>query len=222
MLKKVEDNQDYEKYFALTRPEMQLLIPKSSKKILEVGCGAGYFGSEVKAKIPCEYWGIEPFEEAAHAAAKSLDKVLNVSIDQAFKELPTNYFDCLVFNDVLEHLANPFDVLEKFHSILQDGAKIVSSIPNVRYAGNLKELLVNKDWEYKHEGGILDFTHLRFFTKKSIIRMFEQTGFKILSINGINPIPNYKFLPVNLLTLGLFNDSKYLQFSVLAEKSLKT
>ncbi|MBX3042203.1 MAG: class I SAM-dependent methyltransferase [Candidatus Kapabacteria bacterium] len=218
MLKKVENITDYEKYFALSRPEMLEYLPDVAERILEVGCGEGYFGNAVKSNFDCDYWGVEPFPEAAEKAKGKLDKVFNSGFDEAYSHLPKDYFNCVIFNDVLEHIANPFDTLEKLHRILPKGAKIVSSIPNVRYALNLYELLFKRDWEYKHEGGILDFTHLRFFTKKSIHRMFENSGYRILRINGINPIPNYKFIPFNIMTLGLFSDSKYLQYAVVAEK----
>jgi 2-polyprenyl-3-methyl-5-hydroxy-6-metoxy-1,4-benzoquinol methylase len=218
MLKKVEDNSDYETYFALSRPEMQVYVPKDAKRILEVGCGVGHFAKAVKSKIDCEYWGIEPYLPAAETAEHIVDKIFKSNFDEAYPQLPHNYFDCVIFNDVLEHLVNPFDTLEKLYKILPVGAKIISSVPNVRYAGNMLDLLIKRDWEYRHEGGILDFTHLRFFTRKSTIRMFENGGFRIKSIEGINPIPNYKFIPFNILTLGLFSDGKYLQYAVVAEK----
>jgi 2-polyprenyl-3-methyl-5-hydroxy-6-metoxy-1,4-benzoquinol methylase len=218
MLKKVNDADDFDTYFALSRPEMLKYIPKNSKRILEVGCGTGHFAKGVKNILNCEYWGIEPFPDAAGNSQNIIDKVINTNFDNAYPTLPVNYFDCIIFNDVLEHLVNPFDTLDKLYNILPSGASVITSIPNVRYAANLKKLLVDRDWEYLHEGGILDFTHLRFFTKKSIIRMFEQSNFKIKSIEGINKMPAHIFLPFNILTLGYFNDTQYLQFATIAVK----
>lgn len=221
MLKKVKSQGDYKNYFTSSRPEMLKFIPYNSRRILEVGCGEGNFGLSVKGKINCEYWGIEPFKDAAQTAKTKLDFVLNSNFDDAYDKLERNFFDCVVFNDVLEHFANPFDTLSKLFDIMPVGSSIIASIPNVRYAGNLYELLIKRDWEYKHEGGILDFTHLRFFTKKSTVRMFNQSGYEIIQIVGINPISIKKFLPINIITLGMFSDSRYLQFAVVAKKTIE-
>ena len=81
--------------------------------------------------------------------------------------LPDNNFDVVIFNDVLEHFENPWAVLENVKTKLNASGVVVASIPNVAYITNLVELILKKDWRYKPEGGILDKTHLRFFTKKS-------------------------------------------------------
>lgn len=86
----------------------------------------------------------------------------------------------------------------------------------MRYIHNLYELLVLKDWEYK-DWGILDSTHFRFFTRKSMKRMFEDAGYTLLYQKGINETDSKKFKILNFLTFGLLNDTKYLQFVNIAK-----
>jgi hypothetical protein len=92
----------------------------------------------------------------------------------------------------------------------------VSSIPNIRYFRNLFDIVIRGEFRYQ-EGGILDKTHLRFFTKKSIIEMFESLGYRIRQLEGINATPSWRVGLFNLATFGYFNDMKYVQFGVVAE-----
>jgi 2-polyprenyl-3-methyl-5-hydroxy-6-metoxy-1,4-benzoquinol methylase len=130
--------------------------------------------------------------------------------------LPEAYFDCVICNDVLEHLADPYSVLFALKEKLSDNGVVVFSLPNVRHLGNLKNLLVKKDWQYR-DAGILDATHLRFFTEKSIRRMFDDLGFELITLRGMNPIRSLKFILFNIFTLGLLSDARHLQFAGVAK-----
>ncbi len=114
-----------------------------------------------------EVWGVELSQQAAAEAQSKLDKVFVGSIEDGTLLLPEGFFDCVVFNDVLEHLVNPWAVLTSIKMFMQPDAYVVASIPNVRYFDNIKQLLKHKQWKYEDEG-ILDKTHLRFFTIESI------------------------------------------------------
>lgn len=207
-----------EEYYKCLRDEMLEFIPPNSKKILDIGCGEGNFGIALKNNLNSEVWGIEINENAGKIAQKYLDKVIISDVFDSLSVLPDNYFDCLVFNDSLEHLKNPYKLLREIGTKLSSNGVIISSIPNVRYIKNLFELLIKKDWKYRDEG-ILDFTHLRFFTKKSIIEMFESNGYEINRIRGINPFKKRLFFNLfNLITLGLFYDTQFLQYAVVAKK----
>ncbi len=92
------------------------------------------------------------------------------------------------------------------------GGHLVASIPNVRYFFNVVDLAVRGRWDYTEEG-ILDRTHLRFFTRSSMTRLLEECGFSVEAAIGINPTGSVKFRLVNLLTLGRWSDMKYLQFA---------
>ncbi len=199
-------------YYQQNRLEMLDFIPLNSKKILDIGCGEGNFSYILKEKLKAEVWGIEKNETAFNLARKKLDKVLLGDATLLLDLLDDNYFDCLVLNDILEHLVDPYNFLEKLKSKLSQNGVIVFSVPNVRYLLNLKNLLINKDWRYENEG-VLDKTHLRFFTKKSLINTFNQLNFNIIEIKGINPLNPWKFNIINFLFLGQLSDTKYLQFA---------
>jgi hypothetical protein len=97
-------------------------------------------------------------------------------------DLPaTEPFDCIVFNDVLEHMIDPWSVLATTRSLLSARGVVVASIPNIRHVSVLLPLLVRGRWSYM-EWGVLDRTHLRFFTRRSMISMFEGAGYRVTHI----------------------------------------
>jgi len=210
------DEQIKNAYFTNKRLEMISFIPCSCKVILDVGCGEGNFGSQLKNERRIIVWGIEPDEKASIKAKLVLDQVFTDRFEQAFPDLPKDFFDCIVFNDVLEHLNDPGTVLKSCLSLLHSNGYIVSSIPNVRYIGNLYELLVKKDWEYK-QGGILDQTHYRFFTQKSIKHLFKSCGYNVIRCEGINPTHSMKTKLLIWISLGHLSDIKFLQFATIAQ-----
>lgn len=206
-----------QEYYTQTRPEMMNFVPFGAKKVLDIGCGSALFSLQVKDRNNAEVWGIELDKEVAKVASVKIDRVLCGDAFSLLNELPDNYFDCIIFNDVLEHLDDPYSLLKQIKVKLSPNGVIVSSIPNVRFITNLYKLLIKKDWKYE-DSGILDNTHLRFFTQKSIIQMYEEAGYKIEKIEGINPIKNWKFELINILSLGFFADTRYLQFASIACK----
>ena len=199
-------------YFRNPRYEMIGFIPENAKKILDVGCGEGYFGYELKKRIKATIWGVELDRTAAESAREKLDNVVIGDISNIIYELPDNYFDCIIFNDILEHLIDPFTMLVEIQRKLTSTGVVVSSIPNIRYFDHVRRYLLKKEWKYE-DSGILDRMHLRFFAKKSIVDMFESTGYDILNICGINPTKSKNYRILNLLLLGGISDMKYLQFA---------
>ncbi|MCX6778936.1 MAG: class I SAM-dependent methyltransferase, partial [Candidatus Magasanikbacteria bacterium] len=187
-----------------------------AKKILDVGCGMGLFGEQLKKKLNAEVWGMELDNKSGLVAKEKINRVLIGDVFQLINDLPNTYFDCIVFNDILEHLADPFSLLSRIKEKLSTNGVIVCSIPNVRYFINLKNLLVQKQWKYE-DAGILDKTHLRFFTQKSIVDMFESLDYKIIKMEGINPINSWKFTLLNILSLRYLSDTEYLQFACVAK-----
>jgi 2-polyprenyl-3-methyl-5-hydroxy-6-metoxy-1,4-benzoquinol methylase len=219
---------DYESkstdYFTEARPEMLSFVPPNCRRLLDVGCGAGTFGASLKKNRQIEVWGVEPFASAAEVANDKLDHVITGSFESG-TNLPIGAFDCIVFNDVLEHMVEPERALRYAKLLLAPGGTILASIPNVRYFPVLWQLGIRGSWEYG-DCGVLDRTHLRFFTKSSILKMFENEGYRVRGVSGIKPyggVPNVSrclwrtFRVANLILFGNLTDLKFLQFAVVAE-----
>ena len=203
-------------YFGNTRPEMLDFVPKSARRILDVGCGNGAYGAALRHTMPgAEVWGVEPDADAQNAAAKVLDRVFAGFFDERLG-LDDEQFDAIVFNDSLEHFPDHVAPLRLAHRLLRPGGSLVASIPNVRYWPHLRRYLFGGEWRYE-SAGILDRTHLRFFTYRSIVRTLDETGFNLARIEGINPCWRGVRLAVsrNLLPSSM-RDVLYLQFAVTA------
>lgn len=203
-------------YYTESRPEIASLVPKGIKTILDIGTGQGYFLKLIKEQIGSETWGIELVTEMAEIAMKHSDKIITGKVEDVLSSIPDGYFDCITFNDVLEHTLEPGEILKMIKPKLSEKGIIMASIPNFRYLFNLYNLIFKGDWEYT-DAGILDSTHLRFFTQKSMKQMFEKAGYQLTNQIGINGIGSWKFKLFNLLTFGFFSDSKYLQFICIAK-----
>ena len=181
---------DQKDYYKQIRPEVAKFIPARIHTLLDVGCGEGAFLSFIKEKTGAETWGVEAVVSVASIAGTVVDHILAGKIEEVIHSLPDSYFDCITFNDVLEHLADPWIVLRNIRQKLSPGGVIIASIPNFRYATNLFEIIVCKELRYK-DAGILDVTHVRFFTKKSMRRMFEETGYVVVRQVGINKLNHW-------------------------------
>ncbi len=155
-----------------------LRLVGSNKKVIDFGCATGYLASLLKQK-GCSVTGVEINPEAAKVAEEHCERVIVadldfVSITEIFK---SEWFDVAIFGDVLEHLRNPWKVLGEAKSLLKTEGYIVASIPNIAH-GSVRLSLLKGDFHYD-EFGILDETHLRFFTRHSIQEMFQSTGYVI-------------------------------------------
>lgn len=205
-----------EDYYQGVRREMLQYVPAHAKKVLDVGCGEGNFGAVIKKERHAEVWGVEYELNRATVAATRLDKALGGDIGALLEQLPAGYFDVIICNDVLEHLTDPYTVLEGMKSKLASGGVIISSIPNIRYFRNFFDLLFRKNWDYA-DHGIMDFTHFRFFTINSIRKMYEDAGYEIVLHEPINPTKSIRPWPLIILSFGFFWDIRYLQFATVAK-----
>lgn len=131
-------------------------------------------------------------------------------------QLPDNYFDAIICNDVLEHQIDPYSVLGGLKNKLSRDGVFVRSIPNIRYFRNLFDFVFRKNWDYTKEG-IMDFTHFRFFTVNNIRKMYETLNFEMVKMEGIHSAKSLRPLLLNLFTFGSFSDIKYLQFVTVAK-----
>ncbi|WP_339757403.1 class I SAM-dependent methyltransferase [uncultured Winogradskyella sp.] len=203
-------------YYNFPRPEMLKLLQKTAKRVLDVGCGQGTFAVQIKDYNNAEVWGIEYMPEEGEVAKKVLDKIFIGAVEDYINELPDNFFDAIYFNDVLEHLAYPDDVLRDLKPKLVKNGLIISSIPNIRYFRVMKMLVADGNWDYA-DHGVMDKTHLRWFTKKSIRKMYEGLGYEVISNDGINPSKSLKPYLYNIPLFFTAMDMKYVQFATVAK-----
>ena len=191
---------------------MLQFLPDTAVRILDIGCSNGAFAASVKEQNKAEVWGIEYMPEEAEKARRKLDTVFSGPCEDFIDELPNDYFDAIYCNDVLEHLVDPYSVLDRLRSKLSDSGILISSIPNIRFHSVLIPLIFKKQFEYQ-SFGVMDRTHLRFFTKKSIRNMYENLGYEILVHRGINRTGSLRPILYNIPLLFLANDIRYPQFA---------
>src|ERR1700730_12448250 len=207
-----------EGYFYSTRPELIPLVPPTAVRILDVGCGEGSFARSLRAArtgSKLEIVGVEFCESAAEIAASAVDRLFVGDAEQVELRYE-NYFDCVVFADVLEHLIDPWRMLRRTRTLLQSNGTIIASIPNIQHWSVLANLM-RGHWEYS-EHGIMDNTHLRFFTKKSIRDLFTSTGFRLRTIFPLLSTTTRVKL-ARTVTLGLAIPFLTRQYLVVAERN---
>jgi 2-polyprenyl-3-methyl-5-hydroxy-6-metoxy-1,4-benzoquinol methylase len=177
-------------YHGNGRAELAQMFTNAPSLILDIGCGAGSNGALIKARFPgSKAWGIEMNRAAAELAAQRLDRVLVgrfEDFDLASEGMAPGTLDAVLLADVLEHMYNPWDVMVKLRRLLSPTGQLVLSIPNVRNL-HLMDDLSKGNWTYA-EAGLLDITHIRFFTRKEMLKFCEETGYRVIearnSIDG--------------------------------------
>ncbi len=187
MTGETDPKNDVAAYYRNSRPEVIALIPSEAKQVLDIGCGAGNLGRALKEARPgISVRGIEIMPGPAMKAMEVLDGVLNASAESA---MPDDWPapDCIVFADVLEHLVDPWGVLRTWAGRLLSGGHVIISVPNATHHTALGQLM-RGHWQYQKEG-VLDKTHLRFFTRESAIELVSQAGLKITRIERMLNCP---------------------------------
>lgn len=207
------------KYFSETRHELQKFYPPCDK-LLDVGCGRGVFSKEIKGIHKCVVHGVEYDQESAKEASIHLDKVYVGDITTLMPEIQNRFYDVIGCNDILEHLYDPYTLLQSLKDKMISNGVLIASIPNFLFIGSFLRIVLKRDFQYSHEG-ILDFTHVRFFTKKSVIRMFHEAGYEIISLHGINESRNKFWKLFNFITLKYFDDFSYLQYVITAKPIMR-
>ncbi len=158
-------------------------IPVSATKILEIGTGSGSLAAAVTQRnAAADYVGVEISPEYVELSRKRCDRVYLDNFEKPDYKLVQEIADkdCIVFSDVLEHFVDPWRVLEMLKSTMKPKARIIASIPNVQH-WSIQVRLNRGDWRYA-ESGLLDKTHVRFFTRETILELFETTGFRVIHL----------------------------------------
>jgi 2-polyprenyl-3-methyl-5-hydroxy-6-metoxy-1,4-benzoquinol methylase len=167
-------------------PDLLNLIPLEAKRVIEVGCSSGALAKAYRQANPnCEYWGTEIDPSYAEIARQHCNQVIIGNIEQMLEEIQTTQeaFDCWIFGDVLEHLYDPWRLLKRIaQDLLTPSGSVVACIPNMQH-WQMQFALNVGNLRYQ-DSGLLDRTHIRWFTRITIIEMFQQAGLQIDHIEG--------------------------------------
>lgn len=157
------------------------LVPLHCKRIIEVGSSSGVLAREYKKLNPdCHYTGIEIDPEYAALSKRFCDTVLHASIESLDETSFNSLFpsDCWIFADVLEHLVDPWSLLKRIRGCISDETSIVACLPNAQHWSI--QAKINCGRIVYEDSGLLDRTHLRWFSRLTIIDLFQSTGFRIV------------------------------------------
>jgi len=180
-------------------PDLLKLMPANARRVVEIGCSSGALAREYKKLNPdVHYTGIEIDPGYAQLAREHCDRVLDMNIETACAELLAGDLaaDCWVFGDVLEHLYDPWALLQKIREASAPGSSVVACIPNAQHWSVQARLSVG-DFRYE-DAGLFDRTHIRWFTLVTMLEMFTQAGWTVeAGVPRVFDEPQReKFLPV--------------------------
>ncbi|MCW4469152.1 class I SAM-dependent methyltransferase [Flavobacterium sp. MFBS3-15] len=211
-------------YYANVRHDLINLIESSKKglKVMEIGAAYGetlYFLKQ--GGIAAEAVGVDIFQDTNNPGNyKSLDRFIFGNIEDIDFPEYYGYFDLILLPDVLEHLVEPKKVLKKVHKYLAPEGELLVSMPNVRHYLAFKKIFLKGDFEYE-ESGLFDYTHMRFYCRKNMVRLLAGSAFKILYQES--SIKNYKGRSlakiVNIVTFGIFEEFFSVQYFLKAKKT---
>lgn len=172
-------------YFCGARAEFVDELPDDpNAEILEIGCGSGGTGRLAIAAGKCaRYRGVELCAQAAGVAAQYLHEVIHGDVERLELPWAQQSFDALIMSEVIEHLADPWAVLRRLHGLLKPGALVLAGSPNVAHYRVIL-MLLRGDWRVA-DSGVMDRTHLRWFTPKTYQRLFEDSGYAVEKVVGI-------------------------------------
>lgn len=163
----------------------------ADRKVLEVGCAAGAMSAVLSRHYGCRVTGVEYDSRAAEQARQYCEQVLEADLDAPDWAAPLRgkVFDTVLAADVLEHLRDPLACLRQLRTLLADDGRIVVSVPSIAHNGVLAALLSN-EFEYR-ETGLLDRTHIHFFTGPTLQRMLNEAGFRVLLADAVEAGPEH-------------------------------
>ena len=162
-----------------TRLDAIALLPSHLNRVIEIGCGTGSTLVELKRQGRCNWvGGVELADEPAQIASRCLDRFWKGNIETLVLNVDTASIDAILCLDVLEHLTDPWSTLERLTKFLRPGGIAVISVPNIRNYRVLEALMLQGRWDYRPTG-IMDRTHLRFFTLQTAIELVHGAGLTV-------------------------------------------
>lgn len=169
------------------RHDLLALVPATPRRVLSLGCGTGATELHLQ-QAGADVIGIDISADAVAIANGRISKAIVADIERdPLPELHPASFDLILCGDVLEHLRFTEHVLARLHGWLEDGGSLVLSVPNATHYTVIRELVFRRNWRYEN-GGLFDRGHYRLFTKKSLLRMLDECGFKIDTVTWIRPL----------------------------------
>lgn len=211
-------NEKTSEYFSRARTEIEPLLPKGKElplRALEIGCSEGHTLEWLKKTGRCNWTaGVEPYAEL-RTNPGSVDQFFKLDIEKTLPDLPPGSIDLMLCLDVLEHLVNPWETIRRLDPLLKPGGLWIISVPNIRNYHILVDLAFKGKFSYT-ESGILDRTHLRFFTRASVIELAESAGAKVTQQIGTETTRWQK----RLLTACGLGDLLAKQFILAAQKQI--
>ena len=190
-------------YYQELRIPMLSLVRGTPRRVLDLGCASGQTLAYMREHGAEYAVGIEYSPVAAALAqARGVGRIIVGDIEQLELDLEPGSFDLLIAGHVLEHLADPWKVLKRLKAFLKPGGQLISGLPNVRHQSVLFPLLLKGKWEYQ-PSGIMDWTHLRFFSRQTFHDLLERSGFTVEQI-----VPEFgpKSQIANSLSLNVFRN----------------
>ncbi len=188
-------------YYSRTRTWPSLFGIKGGAKILDVGCGKGNLGAYLQDNYDAKVTGLEIIENNFIAASSVLHSAHLGDIESMDIAALGSGFDYVIFSDSLEHMLEPQLVLKSVKALLAEDGCLLLSMPNVRNFRVTVPLLFSDQWEYQDEG-LLDRTHLRFFTCTSICSLLDLCGYRVEQVRCDLPTSS-KVGILNIATFGL-------------------
>ena len=177
-----------EHYFAGARRDYIGELPRDANAhILEIGCGNGDTGALAISEGKCAcYCGVELCRPAADLARGKISQVIAGDVESIELPWPGQFFDVLILSEVLEHLVNPWAALQKIRPLMKPGALVLASTPNVSHY-EIVLMLLRGNWRFADQG-VLDRTHLRWFTPQTLRQLFESCGYRVHQLRPVSPL----------------------------------
>lgn len=183
-------------YPRIERVDVLPYVPRSARRILDVGCSSGGFASGLRRDlVDREIWGVEADPDAAAQASEFCDRIIVGSFPDVQVDAQ---FDCVCFLDVLEHMYDPWAAIRSASKLLTATGVILACIPNARHYSLVGPLLFRGKWSYS-EAGLMDRTHIRWFTLHSIVELFEDARLDVVELHKHRQLSRRARVPIRAL-----------------------